>query len=191
MLRKFFPMKLHATAVALAFTITMLAGTIYLVSQQMIRGAANDPQIQMADETVQRLQAGASATSLISGDQADMEKTLSPYLIIYNEDRTPLAAGVTLKGAIPKPPVGVFEYTKNQGQDRLTWQPQEGVRSALVMRYFSAADQSGYVLAGRSLTEAEKQESQITLLVSIGWFLSLVGSMLVFWLAERRTLTIE
>ena len=42
-----------------------------------------------------------------------------------------------------------------RGEDRLTWQPEPGVRSATVVVHYQGA-QAGFVMAGRSLREVGK-----------------------------------
>ncbi len=40
------------------------------------------------------------------------------------------------------------------GEDRITWQPEPGIRSAVVVVHYTGAT-PGYVMAGRSLREVE------------------------------------
>ena len=85
---------------------------------------------------------------------ADMAKSLSTFLAIYNATGTPIGSSVSLDGKLPVPPSGVFDSVKLHGEDRFTWQPKPGLRLAAVVTQYSGP-QSGFVLVGRSLREVE------------------------------------
>lgn len=73
------------------------------------------------------------------------------------------------------------------GENRLTWQPREGVRIAAVIVFY----QDGFVLAGRSLREVEIREAQVTQFAGLTWLLALVTTLIViafgeFFLAEKK-----
>jgi hypothetical protein len=72
--------------------------------------------------------------------------------------------------------VGVFDYTRAHGQDRITWQPRSGVRSAAIVARYGGAH-PGFVLAGRSLREVEAREDRLTLMVGIAWAATLGASL--------------
>ena len=60
---------------------------------------------------------------------------------------------------MPAPPPGVFDFVRSNRIERVTWQPQPGVRVASVItRVDIKGKPSGFVLAGRSLRMVEKQE---------------------------------
>src|SRR3954470_16327598 len=69
----------------LAAVCTVLAGLVYVAVQQDLRGTANDPQIQMAQDAATGLQAGASPASLTGSGKVDIAHSLAPYLIIYDD----------------------------------------------------------------------------------------------------------
>ena len=75
----------------------------------------------------------------------------------------------------PSLPDGVLQMTKALGENRLTWQPQVGVRIAAVI----VASDKGFVLAGRSLREVEIRESSAELFAIAGWIASIVGSLVI------------
>ena len=167
----------------LAAAITMLAGTIYIAVQQAYRQGANDPQIQMAEDAATALAAGQPVNNLVPAGTVDMAQSLAPYLIVYDQNGTPLASNVLLHGAIPQIPAGVFDYTRQHGEDRISWQPEPGVRSAAVI-YAVTGSSGGFVLAGRSLREVEKREDQLTQQVSAGWLSAMLISLVVVVVAE-------
>lgn len=163
---------LAALPVLVAFTVSV--GLIYTINQQSLRQNANDPQIQLSQDAASHLSTGVNPEALI-GSKVDPSQSLSPFLIIYNRDGQVLSSEVTLQGSTPALPSGVFDYTKQNGSDRFTWQPQDGVRIAAVVVPYQG-ENKGFVLAGRSLKEVEKRENQLLLLSTLGW---LVGVSLI------------
>lgn len=83
-----------------------------------------------------------------------------------------VASSVMLKGQQPNFPVSVFDSVRRLRQDRITWQPAPGVRSAAVVVPYRA----GFVLAGRSLRLAEEQVDSVGLLIFLGWLVTLVAT---------------
>src|SRR5665811_516764 len=61
----------------LAVAITLLSGLIYGAVQQVLRQDANDPQIQMAQDTAAALTAGAAPESLASATPVDIALSLA------------------------------------------------------------------------------------------------------------------
>src|SRR6266536_2297586 len=72
---------------------------------------------------------------------------------------------------------GIFDYVKQNGEDRLTWQPQTGIRSAIVVTQFKGTT-SGFVLAGRSLREVGKREDSLEQILGLGSIVLLVVTFL-------------
>ena len=141
----------------LAFCLTVLAGLVYGAVQQNFRQGANDPQIQMAEDAAIQLQDGAQAQTVVGGDKVDLSRSLAPFLIVYDATGHVLASSAQLNGAVPDIPTGVFNSVRASGEDRMTWQPQEGVREAAIVTQFGGSH-PGFVLAGRSLREVEDRE---------------------------------
>lgn len=184
---------LHAVLywLPLALAISAAAALVYVAVQQDFRQNANDPQIQMAEDAALQLEAGKTVQVVVgdTGDtKVDMARSLAPFLIVYSDSGQPLAASVQLNGQTPALPQGVFESVRQMGEDRLTWQPQPGVRSATVVTHFGGSH-PGFVLAGRSLREVELRESQLTQEVSLAWVAAMAGSLavwvLVLWVVGR------
>ncbi len=162
----------------MAVTITGLVGLCYAAVQQDIRQSANDPQIQMAEDTAAKLADGQSIQNVVPSEKIDIAKSLAPYLIVFDATGKPLASSAQLAGQTPTIPAGVIDYVKQSGEDRLTWQPQSGVRSAIVVTQFKGSH-SGFVLAGRSLREVEIREDNILHLLVVGW----IGMLFTTFLA--------
>jgi hypothetical protein len=170
----------------LAILATLFSGLTYVSVQQSLRNGANDPQIQIAEDISGALAAGTSVQSILQGSGAlDISKSLYPYIIVYNEDGKAAGGTGTLNNKLPVPPPGVFAFTKTAGEDRITWQPEPGVRSAVVIRHFSGT-QSGFVLVGRSLREIEKRGKNLEFYAGTAWIVSLLGTLGAVVAAKRR-----
>jgi len=162
----------------IVIVVSGLSGLIYGVAQQDIRQGANDPQIQMAEDIAAELANGQSVQSVVPAEKVDIARSLAPYIIVFNVTGNPIASSAELNGQIPTIPSGVFDSVRQSGEDRFTWEPQAGVRSAVVVTRFSGSS-SGFVLAGRSLREAEKRIDGVGEFVLVGWG----GILLVTFLA--------
>ena len=136
-----------------------LCGLVYLTVQQSLRQGLNDPQIQMAEDTAAALGQGQAAMNLLPSTQVDVTSSLAPFLIVYDDAGKVLVSSGVLHGQTPSVPTGVLEYTRTNGEDRVTWQPEAGVRIAAVVVHYDGT-QSGFVLAGRNMREVEKREAQ-------------------------------
>lgn len=162
----------------LAAVTTLLSGLIYLAVQQSLRWGANDPQIQMAEDAGAALAAGGSPESMLPSAQVEISSSLAPFTVIFNATGEPLASSARLHGVIPGLPSGIFDYTHQNGEDRVTWQPEPGVRIAAVVVAYDGP-QPGFVLAGRSLREVEIRSSQLEQITGIAWLATLVVSLIV------------
>ncbi len=135
----------------------LVCGVFYVLLQQQIRQASNDPQIQLAEDISTALSTKEDTVQIARLERIDIEKSLSPFVLSYDGAGEMVLATGQLDGKDPVVPQGVFAYTKEHGEDRFTWEPKKGVRIAAVMRHFTGRV-DGYILAGRSLREVEKRE---------------------------------
>ena len=140
----------------LAIAAAGLCGLVYLTVQQSLRMGANDPQIQTAEDAASQLNVGAGMESVVPASKVEISNSLSPFLMVFDDSGNVLASSAIMHGSIPAYPAGVLNYTRQKGQDRVTWQPEAGVRMATVVVSYK----TGYVMAGRSLREVEMRENQ-------------------------------
>lgn len=162
----------------LAAVTTLLSGLIYLAVQQSMRWGANDPQIQMAEDAAAALAAGGSPASVLPAAPVEISSSLAPFMVIFNGSGEPLGSSAQLHGVTPSLPSGIFDYTRQKGEDRVTWQPEAGVRIAAVVVAYGGA-QPGFVLAGRSMREVEIRESQVEQITAIAWLATLAVTLVV------------
>ena len=159
--------------------------TIYSAGQEIYRMSANDPQISMARDAGELLNQGKMPAELMAKEKINIEKSLSPFLLVYGNSGEPISSSATLDGQIPKLPAGVFDYVRQYGEDRISWQPRENIRQALVVVKYN----NGFVAAGRSLSETELREGQLLLQVALAYFASLLLLGVSVWMVNTKTLS--
>lgn len=184
------PTLLYNALVLIALCTAMSLGFV-IVEQQSLRQSANDPQLGMAIDLASHLAHGASPTTAVPNDQTDMDVSLSPFVIAYDEQGKVLASSAQLNGAVPQLPQGVLDYIRHHGEERITWAPRRDVRIASIILHV-AGPHGGFVLAGRNLREIEARKNLLLQLTTMVWFgllgILFVGTFLFGWLtrAPRR-----
>lgn len=167
----------------LAVAITALCGLVYLAVQQELRQSANDPQIQIAEDAALALENGAAVDTRMPVDTTALEHSLAPFVMVFDDNGKVVASSATLRGETPQLPAGILDYVRTHGEDRVTWQPETGVRIAAVVVRVEGA-RPGFVLAGRSLREIEVREDNALLVAGAAWIVSLVASLAACALGE-------
>ena len=163
----------------LAAVTTLVCGLLYLAVQQSLRWGANDPQIQMAEDAAATLAAGGTPESMLpAATQVEISTSLAPFMVIYSDAGAPLASSGLLHGTVPLLPPGVFDYARQNSEDRISWQPESGVRVAAVVVAYGGV-QPGFVLVGRSLREVEKRETQVEQITGLAWLVTLIATLVV------------
>jgi len=195
-------------ALVLAGLATVLALALNTIPQQVLRLGANDPQIALADDLVAKLEQGIAPADAVAPASIDIARSLTPFVIAYDDQGHPSASQARLDGAIPVPPSGVFDYVRQHGEDRLSWQPilgttsnkdeksalnggmaprGHGVRIAAVIQRVKLANGSsgGFVLAGRNMREVENREHLVGQLAALTWIAMLAliaaGTVVFGW----------
>lgn len=164
----------------IAVTTAGLCGLVYLTVQQSLRQGANDPQIQLAEDAASALNGGTSVDSVMPSSKVDIANSLAPFLLVYDDSGNIVASSATLNGSSPTFPAGILDYTRQKGEDRVTLQPERGVRVAAVVLHYN----NGFVLAGRSLREVEKRESQVEELSGIAMVAIWIATLVIISLGE-------
>lgn len=143
--------------------LVIIFGTIYAVVQQSQRLDANDPQIRLAEDTAEALNNGVKPTALPQG-KVDMNKSLAPFVIIYDTNGEVVTGNGYLNNEIPKVPKGVLTSADDKEYNAVTWQPTSDLRFAAV----TVKANGFYVLGGKSLRQVEKNETRTLLLTFLG-----------------------
>ena len=164
---------------AVLVAVTVVVG--FIVYQFALRQPANHPQVEVASAAVASLNAGADPASVVPANQVEIG---SPdlYVMVLDSNRTVLATSAHLNGETVVPPAGVFEYVRAHGDDRITWQPAAGVRSAIVVEGF----RGGFVVAGRTLTDSENLEGPMVRMAMLAWLAIVVIGIVVLVIAIRK-----
>jgi hypothetical protein len=179
-LRRAFALFLPSLVIA-----TTLSGLVYVVAQQELRMAANDPQEQLAREAAIRLDGGAAPATVVGPTTVDVAAGLAPFVVVYDPAGNVLATDGVLDGKLPILPAGVLAAASRTGRDAVTWQPQTGVRLATVTIPWNG----GTVTSGRSLRLVEDRESTLESLVAAVWIATVLvvalASLAAAWLWPR------
>lgn len=153
-------------------------GTMAVAVQTAQRTAANNPQMQIAEDAANALNQGTNPKDFVSG-KVDFASSLAPFVVIYDKTGQPVAGNGYLNGHLPQVPHGVLTASDGKDFNAVTWQPQPNVRVAAV----STSAHNYYVLSGRSLKEVER-EKNVTYLVTgfglLGTLLILLGTYLMY-----------
>jgi hypothetical protein len=108
------------------------------------------------------------------------------FAIFYDASGRALGGNATLHGALPQPPQGIFNVIRSQGEDKITWQPQPGIRLALFglpMRY------GGFVLSGKSLIPSEARTARLDSILRWMWAVAMLACAFLALSAKRHTRT--
>lgn len=169
----------------LLIIITGLCGLVAVVMQQSYRQAANDPQIELAQAAAKLLTLDVAPSVIIppGARTVEIDTSLSPWLIIYDAHGGPLTSSARLHNGVPHIPEDVFAEVSKNGEDRITWQPERGVRQAIVV---VGGGEKGFAVAGRSLREVEIRERKLWLIVLAAWLALMAGIISVTYAVTRH-----
>jgi len=166
-----------------AAAVTCVCGLVYAAVQQDLRRGADDPQIQMAEDAARAIEQGTPAEARVSDETIAIERSLAPFVAVFDDRGEILKSSGMLHGRAPRLPAGVLEYVRRHGEDRITWQPERGVRVAAVVAR-CAGERPCFVLAGRSLREIEKREAAILLMAFLAWVVAMAASLVAAAVVE-------
>jgi hypothetical protein len=164
--------------IPLGFSVTAVFLFGYIAVQQSLRMSANDAPLDIAINIDQALSEGVSYKQFSSARPVDLGKSLSPYVILYDATGKPIAGSGAINGNYPVPPSGVFAYLRTHKEDSFTWEPEKGVRQAVVARYHDG-EAPVFILAGHSLYEVEAHVAELTRLALVLWLVTMIGSYLL------------
>lgn len=174
-------MKHFYSWVAAALIIVVIFGSMYGVTQQAQRSVANDPQIQLAEDSATLLNQGIRPT-MLTQETTNMAKSLAPFVNIYDKNGHSVSSSGLLDGKTPTPPSGFFSSANGRDYFAETWEPQTGVRVAAVV----VSANKYYVVSGRSLTQVEVNENRTMQIAAAGGVVSLVLLGLMYLAVERK-----
>lgn len=163
----------------LAFGLTVTIGFVHLAVQQSYRQDAYDPQIELVESVGAALSSGVKATDLLGeAPPTDIAKTLTTFLAVVDKDDKLVASNAKLNGQSPVMPSGLLVAARQGATERSTWEPQAGVRQAVVALAVPNGD-GQVVVVGRSLREVDLRISQLTALTLFAWVVAIFGSLAI------------
>lgn len=151
---------------AAAVIVTLIFGSVYVAFQQEGRRSANAAPASAAAAQVQLL-----GSDTVPSPRLELTPDSGVFVIIYGSDDKPESGTATLHHVLPILPAGVLQTARTSGYDAVTWQPESGLRMAIVAR--SSAGK--VVVAGQSLAPYEERDTMTMILLGLGW----LGSILV------------
>ncbi|WP_028275194.1 hypothetical protein [Arthrobacter sp. I3] len=149
-----------------AVVVSLIFGSVYASFQQLGRRTANDAPAAAAAAQLQTL--GAET---VPPPRVELNPESGIFVITYGPDDQPVSGTATLHGTLPALPAGVLQTARTAGSDAVTWQPEPGLRMAVVAR--SAAGK--VIVAGQSLAPYEDRDRMLLVFLTAGW----LGSMVV------------
>ena len=172
-----------------AATLPLICGTIAILfatiaSHQVIRMGVDSRLSVIAQDAGTELVSGALISPLVAGKIIQIKKSGSAFLSILDNDGKILGTNGSLEGVDLIPPKGVLEYTRAHTEERVTWEPQQGVRIATVLRYI-AGETPMYVVAGVSLAEAQRQICLIRQLALLAWIFMCVVCIVISYILNK------
>jgi hypothetical protein len=164
--------------VPIAWVITLLCGLLFCSLQFLVRSEADTSQIQYAQDIATSLYNNETPSVNLS-NSVDIEKSIAPFVVLYNSNGVPVDGTGKLAGNLPNLPSGVLQETRKRTEHRLTWQPNGTTRIAAVIRYYQNDKHAGYVLAGKNLRETEQAINSLLILISSVWAFALISSLVL------------
>jgi hypothetical protein len=169
-----------------AVLATVLLPATYVLLQQHERLSMDDLPAQIAEDMADRMKQGVPPQSLIGGVKIDPRGSLAPFAIVLDAKGAVEGASFTLGHDTPHMPAGMLQAAKKNGEDRVTWEPEPGVRLATAVVYATDQKQAAhYLIVGHSLREAEKRIALYGWLAFAAWIVSIVTMLAAAFGAER------
>lgn len=170
------PLKISSFLI-LALVITLFCGLVYFSAQQIYRQSANDPQIQISEDMADYLSQGKDVNAIVPKPEVDIAKSLVWFVMFFNDKGEIISSNAKLDGQTPVLPFGVLDHARKNGQNRVTWEPKEGVRIAAVVTSYNG----GTVLVGRSLRETENRVHYLGKKVMLAWLITVAAAFAGTW----------
>ncbi len=175
--------------IPIAIAVTGVCFMSFGIVEQVYRQSLNDPQVQIAEDIALQLENGAKPNLIVaSTTKISVATSLRTYVVVYDKDLSPIVWTGEFDGKPPAPPAEIFADAKGpasagSGENRTIWEPEEGIRSAVVVVHVLKTD--GYVLAGRNTREVEDRIWDSQVYVLLGWLITLALTLFASWIGSR------
>lgn len=163
--------------VTLVLLITVIFGAIFGTGQQVLRGDSDYPQVEVVQQVQGIIEQGVPLDVIVNSEEAiNLEESMSLFVMIFDKDKNLVSSSAKIGEQSPTPPSESFDIAKSKGENKFTWQPQDGVRLAAVLK---PVGDKAFVLAGKSLKETDKRVQTLGVFTLIGWAVSIVLALLL------------
>jgi len=148
--------------------LSLVFGSLFLISQQILRLSANDPQIQLAEDTAALLNSGEQPSDTLSGE-INIDHSLSPFTLITDKSGNVIAGNGFSSGTLENSiPYNTLVQSSGVPYLAVTWQPNK-IRYATV----AVSANNYFVFSGRSLTVVDQNQAKILRICEIAWGIGL------------------
>ena len=160
--------------IAGAVLITLAAGAAWLGYGVSIRSGGDQQPLQFATRAASLLAAGSRPASILP-PAINMAASPAPFVMVFDRRHHVLASSGRLNGRIPVLPGAVLAWAAGHGEDRITWEPQPGLREAAVIEPYGQP-RLGFVLAAQSLQTISARQRTLTWSIACCWLAALTVS---------------
>ncbi|HEY6278001.1 MAG TPA: hypothetical protein VIX86_16905 [Streptosporangiaceae bacterium] len=154
---------------AVVLLLTLAAGVAWLGTGLSLRAGADRQPLRLAALAARQLATGSPPGSVLP-PSIGLAASPGPFLMVFDRRYHLLASSGRLGSRAPVLPSGVFAWAAQHGQDRVTWEPQPGLREATVVEPYGGPH-PGFVVAAQSLGSVSGLQ------LAFGWGIG--GSLLV------------
>jgi hypothetical protein len=115
-----------------------------------------------------------------------MAASPAAFVMVFDRRHHVLVSSGRLNGRTPVLPGGVLAWAARHGEDRITWEPQPGLREAAVIVPYGQP-RRGFVLAAQSLQTVSARQRTLTWSIAGCWLAVLMVSFQITRLRPART----
>jgi signal transduction histidine kinase len=118
----------------------------------------------------------------------DVSTATDPWVEVLDAEGGPLYSTGTLDGSSPRIPAAVVVEAGETGMSAATIRPAEGVELRVVARPWTADDQTGVAVAGRSTRFVDEQLGGLGFFLLLSGIITIIAVAIVSWLVIGRAL---
>ena len=184
----------YVAAFALFFSFLVL--TVSVVHQQILRRNADAlPRFiaNLVSSPRMNAQSEPARRKIVADDLSAPSQEISTptwlnstavFTVLYDASAHAITGNATLHGALPQPPIGIFNEIRSRGNDEVTWRPQPGVRIALSGR---PMPDGGFVVTGQSLIPGEARTARLNSILRWIWAFAMLACCFLALSARKQT----
>ncbi len=162
--------------------IVLIFATIYLVMQQTLRLEANQQPLRITSQMQSNwINSQIMDTSFLP--KVELDNSAYAFAAVFNEKGEILSTNATFKASDLDIPTGVLSTARNNGLDKVTWQPDATHRFAIV----AMAQANNVFVAGQSLRPTEDLTNQLGKLIGGAMVVTILFANFALLLLRRRS----